>query len=141
MKIEDLLRESELFRSLGRNELSLIAQSTRRESYDAGRLIVREGHVGRAMFLIVSGRVEVVRDIDKGRPQFVASLGPGDFFGEIASVKDMPRSASVRAIEETRCLVIWRADFDAFIAQFPAAAAKIEAAAKARLADSGQGDH
>jgi CRP/FNR family transcriptional regulator/voltage-gated potassium channel len=93
------------------------------------------------MFIIISGRLEVVRDIDKGRPQFVASLGPGEFFGEIASVKDVPRSASVRAVEQTRCLVIWRADFDAFIAQFPEAAANIEAAAKARLADSGQSDH
>lgn len=137
MKIEELLQGTELFRNLGKDELALIARSTRREAYEAGHVIVREGHIGRALFLILSGRVEVLHDLDTDKPQFVATLGPGDFFGEIASVKHMPRSASVRATEPTKCLLIWRADLDGFIAKFPEAAAKIEAAARTRLADGG----
>ena len=86
--------------------------------------------------MIVSGRVEVVKDMDGPSPVVLANFGPGDFFGEIASIRQLPRSASVRALEETECLVIWRADFEAFISQFPEAAAQLEAKAQARLTSS-----
>src|SRR5262245_59678234 len=124
MEIGDLLKEAQLFRSLKENEIELITRSTRLETYKAGSLIIREGRVGTALFVIVSGRVEVVKDIAGPSPVVLATFGPGDFFGEIASVKHLPRSASVRALQDTECLVIWRADFEGFISQFPEAAAQ-----------------
>src|SRR5690349_15099355 len=108
MKTEDLLKEIPLFHNLKKNELELILRSARRVTYSAGRTIVREARVGAAFFVIVSGRVEVIKAMDGPNPQVLATLGPGDFFGEIASVKHLPRSASVRALEDTECLVIWR---------------------------------
>jgi CRP-like cAMP-binding protein len=135
MEIEDLLRENQLFQSLGKNEIELIARSTRLETYKTGQIIVREGRVGAAFFIIVSGRVEVVREIAGPNPSVVATLGSGDFFGEISTIKHLPRSASVRALEDSQCLVIWRTDFDAFISRFPEAAATVESVARARLAD------
>lgn len=133
MEIVDLLKDAALFRSLQPNELNLIARSTRLEAFPAGKAIIREGRVGTAFFVIISGRVEVVKDIDGPSPVVLAYFGPGDFFGEIASIKHLPRSASVRAIEDTQCLVIWRADFDGFISHFPEAAAQVEAVARERL--------
>jgi CRP-like cAMP-binding protein len=134
MDVADLLRQNQLFENLGKNEIDLIARSTRLEDYKAGHIIVREGRVGAAFFIIVSGRVEVVKDIAGPNPAVIATLGPGEFFGEISTIKHLPRSASVRALGDTECLLIWRTDFDAFIAQFPDAAAKVEAVARARLA-------
>ena len=102
------------------------------ETYNAGRIIIREGRVGAAFFMVVSGRVEVFNDASSS--VILATFVPGDFFGEIATVKHLPRSASVRAIEDTECLVIWRSDFEGFISQFPEAAAKIKSVARVRSA-------
>src|SRR5262249_10974319 len=135
MEIAELLKATQLFRNLRDNEIELVARSTRLEAYAAGRVIIREGRVGTALFMIVSGRVEVVKDMSGPDPVVLATFGPGDFFGEIASLKHLPRSASVRSLQDdTKCLVIWRADFDGFISQFPEAAAQVEAVARARLA-------
>jgi CRP-like cAMP-binding protein len=134
MEVGDLLLGTQLFQNLGKSEIELIARSTRLESYPAGHLIVREGRVGAAFFIVVSGGVEVVKDIGGPNSATLATLGPGEFFGEISTVKHLPRSASVRAVQPTECLVIWRTDFDGFISQFPEAAAKVESAARARLA-------
>ena len=134
MDIADLLKDTALFHNLGKDELELIARSTRLETFPAGKAILREGRVGTAFYVIVSGRVEVVKDMDGQHPAVLATFGPGDFFGEIATIRHLPRSASVRALENTECLVLWRADFDGFIVRFPEAAARIEAAARARMA-------
>ena len=136
MTIEDSLKKIPLFHNLQSNELELVVRSTRLMTYDAGRTIIREGRTGAAFFMIISGRVEVVKDMDGPSPVVLANFGPGDFFGEIATIAHSPRSASVRALEETECLVIWRADFAAFINQFPEAAAQLEAKARARLTGS-----
>jgi CRP-like cAMP-binding protein len=139
MEIVDLLKDTALFRNLQPNELDLIARSTRLETFPAGKAIIREGRVGTAFFVIVSGQVEVVKDIDGPSPVILAYFGPGDFFGEIATVKHLPRSASVRALEDTQCLVIWRADFEGFISHFPEAAAQVESVARERLATQRHG--
>lgn len=134
MDIADLLKDTALFHNLQKDEIELIARSTRLENFPAGKAILREGRVGTAFYVIVSGRVEVVKDMDGQHPAVLATFGPGDFFGEIATIRHLPRSASVRALEDTECLVLWRADFDGFIVRFPEAAARIEAAARTRMA-------
>ena len=80
-----------------------------------------------------------MRSSDAPSPVVLAQFGPGDFFGEIATIKHLPRSASVRALEDTQCLVIWRADFDGFISHFPEAAAQVESVARERLATQKHG--
>ena len=65
------------------------------------------------------------------------TLGVNEFFGEIATMRHGPRSASVRALEETKCLVIWRLDFDSFVRRYPDVAAKVESVLSTRL-DDGQ---
>lgn len=134
MEIADLLKETALFHGLQKEEIDLISRSTRLETYPAGKTIVREGRVGTAFYVIVTGRVEVIKDMDGEHPTALATFGPGDFFGENATIRHLPRSASVRALEDTQCLVLWRADFDGFIVKFPEAATRIEAAARTRLA-------
>jgi CRP-like cAMP-binding protein len=135
MEVENLLKGTSLFQNVGKSEIELIARSTRLENYKAGQVIVREGRVGAAFFIVVSGSVEVVRRLGSPNPVVLSVFGAGDFFGEISTFKHLPRSASVRALQETECLVIWRTDFEAFIRRFPEAAAEVDSAVRARLAD------
>lgn len=75
--------------------------------YDPGQAIVTQGDDGDSMFVIQSGEVEVVKDLD-GREVLLGTMGPGDFFGEMALFQNEPRSATVRAATEVRALTIDR---------------------------------
>jgi cAMP-dependent protein kinase regulator len=80
--------------------------------YPAGRMVVREGDPGDSMFLIVEGRVTVMRQPGRGAERTVGALAPGDFFGELALVTDCHRTASVMAVERTVLLEFSRAGLD-----------------------------
>jgi CRP-like cAMP-binding protein len=69
----------------------------------------------------------------------LATLGPGDFFGELAALKHGLRSASVRAVSETKCLMIQRLHLDSYIEQYPNVLAKVESALSARFDDRPKG--
>jgi CRP/FNR family transcriptional regulator len=73
--------------------------------YLPGEAILREGEEGSSMFVIQSGRVEVVRQRGEGEIR-LAELGPGEIFGEMALFGKKVRSATVRPIEEVRVLTI-----------------------------------
>ena len=87
-----------------------MAQSTRIQNYKAGQTIVIEGRVGAAFFIVVSGSVEVFKRKDSDEV-VLATLRAGEFFGELATMRHVPRSANVRALQDTTCLIIRRADF------------------------------
>jgi len=135
MEVGDLLKQTPLFGNLSEGEIDILAQSTRVQTYRTGQVILREGHVGAAFFVLVSGSVEVVKDSSGSEPVVLATLGAGDFFGEIATMKHVSRSASVRALQDTQCLVMWRLDFDSYLRRFPDVAAKVESALSARFND------
>lgn len=73
--------------------------------YEDGEVIIREGEVGDAMFVVQSGEVEVIREGPAGEHR-VGILGGGDFFGEMALFDKAVRSATVRAVGEARVLTI-----------------------------------
>lgn len=73
------------------------------ESYEPGQAIVREGEIGRRLYLIRTGQVEVVRATDDGE-ELLTTLGPGDHFGERAVFQNVRRNATVRA--KTRVEVV-----------------------------------
>ncbi len=74
---------------------------------------MRQGDQGAGVFVVTSGKVEVVRGAEGGRLQVLNTLGPGDFFGEMALFEGFPRSATVRCLEDTECLAMTRWDFRA----------------------------
>ena len=137
MEIVDLLKQTPLFNEMNTADLEELVPSTRLENYEPGRIILREGRVGAALFLIVSGSVEVIKALAKPEEKVVAELGAGDFFGEIANMKHSLRVASVRALTETQCLVIQRLHIDSYIERFPIVLAKVELALAVRSDDLG----
>lgn len=80
----------------------------RPEVYEPGQPIVRQGEVGRRLFLIKEGEVEVVRSHEDGRSERLATLGPGQHFGEISIFRGIRRTATVRARTRVRVLALGR---------------------------------
>lgn len=78
----------------------------RRENYQAGAVIFREGDAGRDAYLIESGRVNITRADGNGQESLVRALDAGEIFGEIALVDNLPRTASAVAAETTTLIAI-----------------------------------
>jgi CRP-like cAMP-binding protein len=135
MEVKDMLKQTPLFAELSDADLELLVPSVRVETYAPGRVILREGRVGTAFYLLTSGTVEVLHGLGTPEEAVIAIMGAHDFFGEIATMKHMPRSASVRAVSETKCLMIQRLHFDSYVEQFPSVLAKIDTALAARFPD------
>jgi CRP-like cAMP-binding protein len=95
------LRRVPLFAGLDRKELDLLAKLAREQRYEPGATIVSSGASGHGLYIIKEGNVSVVRDGQK-----VASMGPGQFFGEISVLDGGPRTADVKADTETTCLTL-----------------------------------
>jgi hypothetical protein len=82
-----------------------------RQAFGEKQVIIREGDPGDAAYIIVSGRCRAFRKVDE-REETLATMGPGDVFGEMALLLDEPRAASVEAIEPVTLLVLDRVTLD-----------------------------
>lgn len=83
----------------------MATKSYQSEVYGDGEVIVHEGDDSREMYVIQSGAVLVTRSID-GKKVELAQLERGNFFGEMSLLESIPRNATIRAVGETRLLVI-----------------------------------
>ncbi|HEY7046027.1 MAG TPA: cyclic nucleotide-binding domain-containing protein [Jatrophihabitantaceae bacterium] len=117
-----------LFAPLGKAQLAQIAAIADEVSLPDGKVLTRQGERGREFFVVIDGEVEVRRN---GRK--VATIGPGDFFGELALVSDRPRTATVTATKRVRMLVIRDSDFRTVLLGTPQIAIKVLAAVADRL--------
>jgi NADH dehydrogenase len=84
-----------------------------------GEVIIREGEPGSRFYIISEGEVEVVRRGSGDQEEYVESLGPGHYFGEIALLHDTMRTATVRAVVETRVLSMAREQFSTLVSSMP----------------------
>ena len=91
--------------------------------FSAGENILSQGEEGDTAFLILSGSVEVLVG-DDDRQRSVATLSEGDIFGEMSIVSPGPRSATIRAVEDTECMVTSYEDFIASVREDPDTAIK-----------------
>jgi CRP/FNR family transcriptional regulator, cyclic AMP receptor protein len=135
MEATELLKQTPLFDGLSDADIEELAQSTRIQDYKAGQIIVIEGRVGAAFFILVSGNVEVIKRRGQSDEAVLAILEAGDFFGELATMRHVQRSATIRALQDCRCLVIRRADFEAYISKFPDVVAKVESTLTSRFGE------
>ncbi len=106
LRICEFLRTIELFRALTPSQLTDIADRMTKRHYTIGETIIREGDKGEEFFLISDGTVEVIRENRE-----VASLGQGEFFGEVALISGEPRNATVVATEPLETYVLASEDF------------------------------
>jgi CRP-like cAMP-binding protein len=113
--IEALLKRTLLFQKLAPEDITTISQNVRAEEHVAGSFVVREAEPGDTLYIVFSGRIEVVRELAVGRPEPVAELREGDVFGEIALLVDGTRHRSVRCITRSVLLAIGKADFQRLV--------------------------
>ena len=113
----ELLAAAPLLAAVDAAGLERIAERTVEVAFTDGHVIARQGEVGTGFFLIASGSARVVRD-----GQTIATLGPGDFFGELSVLDGRPRVAQVIAEGETTCLALASWDLEAVIGEQPSVA-------------------
>ncbi len=113
--IETLLKSTLLLQKLASEDITTIAQNVHAEEHAAGSFVVRETEPGDKLYIVFSGRVEVVRELSVGRPEPIAELREGDVFGEIALLLDGTRHRSVRCITRSVLLAIGKDDFQRLV--------------------------
>lgn len=116
---EEMLKNIPIFSELSRRDLDRLARLMVPRKFTAGDVIIKENDQAAGFFVLTSGKAEAVRGMDGAHPQMLATFGEGDFFGEMALFEGFPRSASVRAIEDTECLAMTRWDFTAEMKNHP----------------------
>src|SRR5215469_696512 len=98
---QEFLRTIPIFAGLKETALSALAKAAEDVTVQQNEVIVREGEAGNRMFIIYSGRVEVLKFLGQSKETVLAVLGSRDFLGEMSMIECVTRSASLRAVEET----------------------------------------
>jgi CRP/FNR family cyclic AMP-dependent transcriptional regulator len=129
----ELIRNVPLFARCSKKELAEIAHIADEVDLPAGKDFIRQGERGREFFVVLEGEVEVSRD-----GKAIQMRGSGDFFGEIALVTKVPRTATVTAKSPVRALVITDRDFRTLLSHSPHIQVKVLEALAERVAASQQ---
>jgi len=103
LTIVQFLKKCPVFENSTPTLLADVASKMQRESHPAGTTIIRQGDVGDKFYIIRSGKVDVCREAEC-REEFLVQLERGDFFGELALLKEAPRAATVRVVEDAELL-------------------------------------
>ena len=109
-----------LFRGVPPDEVEVVAGQLDDATYLAGHGVITEGMQGPEFFIILDGTASVLIDDEK-----VATLGPGDFFGEVAALDGGPRTATVRADTQLRCVTLPIGGLRQFLLDHPVVAVNL----------------
>ena len=132
----DHLAEVPLFSACSRKDLQKIAKASDEVEVKAGRVLVDQGKTGHEFFLILDGQASV-----RANNRKVASLGPGNYFGELALLSREPRDASVIADSDMKLLILGQREFTGLLDSIPGLASKILATMAKRLREADLKSH
>jgi len=127
----DHLAQVPMFSACSKKDLQMIAKASDEVQVASGKTLVEEGQPGHEFFLIVGGTATVLRN---GRK--IATLGPGQYFGEMALLDRGPRSATVRADSDMTVLVLGQREFSGVVDEVPGLARKLLQYMATRLRDA-----
>ena len=137
MKAESqLLKRSFIFSELSEKELAELADLAARRSFAPGEFVFWEGDAPDSFYIVIEGRVKVLKYSSLGKEFIIAFFGPGEMFGEVAVFQDRPYPASAQAAADTKVLRIRREDFLSFVAQRPQVVLRIISVLGERLRDA-----
>jgi len=139
MPQEDInfLRNVPIFAELEEKDLLRVVKLGTSQKYKKGNIVVLEQESGAALFVIITGKVKVVRMDEDGREVILSMFGPGEFFGEMSLLDGLARSASVVATVKSELFMIHRRDFLELLNEFPTVTISLlaELAMRLRKAD------
>jgi CRP/FNR family transcriptional regulator, cyclic AMP receptor protein len=129
----ELLRSVPLFSDLEQGELERFSLVAVPRSFPAATRVFHEGDHSDACYIVRSGSFRVTREHSDGRAITLATLGPGDIFGELAMLDGEVRSASVEALEDGELLALPASEVRALLSRHPEITVKLIAALVRRL--------
>jgi CRP/FNR family transcriptional regulator, cyclic AMP receptor protein len=129
-KLEQLSRVR-LFAACSKKDLALIGRASDEVSVPAGKVLAEEGTPGHEFYFILDGTAAVKRGTRK-----IATVGPGQYFGELALLDRAPRNATVVSETPMTLLVLGQREFSGILDEVPALTHKLLAAMAARLRES-----
>jgi CRP/FNR family transcriptional regulator, cyclic AMP receptor protein len=130
--LETMLASIPMFHHLGARQRARLGQFFCRRTYQPGAVIVRQGDTSMSFYLVLSGKVRVVRHY-AGDTVDIVEEGPGSFFGEMGVIDDLPRAATVMALTETECGLLAKWDFQRELAADPGIALSLISVLNARI--------
>ncbi len=110
----------DLFKSLGEDELRLLSDLLKSQTYEKGEAVIHENEESDALYIIVEGTVKVCLKGTDGKEILIEKLGNGQFFGEIGLLDGKPRTADVICIGPAKMLKLSREDFYGLVKRNPA---------------------
>lgn len=120
-----MLSRVDLFHGLAGAELAALMASCIQRQYPKNSVIINDCDTADSMYIISSGRVKVYCSERNGKEYVVNTLGVGEYFGELALLDDKRRSASVRTLERSSFLILYREAFSEMVDRHPAVARKL----------------
>lgn len=124
-KSTELLRSAYFFRNLDDAVLEAVSERCTAVHYEQGATIFQEGEQGDRLFIVLSGEVEVWKHADAADASLLSRYGVGRFFGEMALVDELPRSATAIAATSSELLSLERSAFAVLVEEFPPLASSV----------------
>src|SRR5258705_12461624 len=119
------LETSKLFAQLPGTELNKLAAVARDISFNSGATIFKEGDPGDGLYVVKSGKVQISATIGSGERHVFSTVFPGDVFGEMAVLDNLPRSAHASAEGETTVIFVPHDHFVDLLKSSPAMSLKV----------------
>jgi CRP-like cAMP-binding protein len=133
-----LLQGIPAFSTLGQADLSRVAEVTVPRTFQGGEAVFHEGDESDTCYVVRSGHVRAVREHTDGRILTLATLGPGEIFGELAIFDEERRSATIEALDELEVVAILGGDMRRMLRLHPDIAVKLLAALSRRLRETNE---
>lgn len=113
------LKESSIFSKVTTDDLRYIAQALEEDVFFAGERVFDINDQGDHLYIVTEGKIGISIDPDPTKKDFIAFIGPGEAFGEMNLVDDLPRSATAHAIEDTRVLALEKSRLGGLLLSYP----------------------
>ena len=113
--LNELLSAIPIFEGLSKSNVRQVARVLHERQYAKGETVFNESEPGAGLYIIRSGRVEILKTIERSAPIRLAEFVEGNFFGELALIDELPRTAAAVAVEPTSLLAFPKPDLDRLI--------------------------
>ena len=132
----EALKQALIFSSLSESDLAELSRLASERRFKAGEYVFWEGDAPGYFYILVEGRIKVLKHSSSGKEVIIAFFGPGEMFGEVAVFEDKPYPASAQAATDTRVLAIRKGDFLKLLSSHPQVALVIINILGGRLRES-----
>jgi CRP-like cAMP-binding protein len=114
------LKGIKLFEGIKKRQLIHVLESLQERTYLKGETIFTQGDIGRALFIVFSGKIALSRsEPGSEKSEVIAEVHPGEFFGEMALLEEMPRTATAYALENTKVFMLFKIRMESLLYSRP----------------------